>query len=95
MATTPYFVLSPSAVLSIIGLLRGPDKIDPNPAEDWHEAVVDVVIPALNEQANVVLALESVRRQTKQPRNIILVDDGSKDRTIEYARAFADHHACR
>ena len=91
MATTPYFVLSPSAVLSIIGMLRGPDKTDPNPAEDWHEAVVDVVIPALNEQANVVLALESVRRQTKQPRNIILVDDGSKDRTIEYARAFAEH----
>ena len=92
MATTPYFVLSPSAVLSIIGLIHGPDKTDPNPPEDWRDAVVDVVIPALNEQANVVLALESVRRQTKQPRNIILVDDGSSDRTIEYARAFAGHH---
>ncbi|WP_322521084.1 glycosyltransferase [Guyparkeria halophila] len=92
MATTPYFVLSPSAALSIIGLIRGPDKTDPTPPEDWRDAVVDVVIPALNEQASVVLALESVRRQTKQPRNIILVDDGSRDRTIEYARAFAEHH---
>ncbi len=92
MATTPYFVLSPSAILSIIGLLRGPDKTDPNPAEDWRDAVVDVVIPTLNEQANVVLSLESVRRQTMPPRNIILVDDGSSDRTIEYARLFADHH---
>lgn len=92
MATTPYFVLSPSAVLSIIGLIRGPDKTDPNPAEDWRDAVIDVVIPALNEQANVVLALESVRRQTRQPRHIILVDDGSQDRTIEYAEAFAEQH---
>ena len=90
MATTPYFVLSPSAVLSIIGLIHGPDRTDPNPPEDWREAVVDVVIPSLDEQANVVLALESVRRQTMQPRNIILVDDGSADRTVEYARAFAE-----
>ncbi|WP_372592094.1 glycosyltransferase [Guyparkeria sp.] len=92
MATTPYFVLSPSAVLSIIGLLRGPDKTDPTPPKDWHDAVVDVVIPSLNEQANIVLALESVRRQTMQPRNVILVDDGSNDRTVEYARAFADQY---
>jgi len=92
MATTPYFVLSPSAVLSLIGLIHGRDKTDPNPAEDWREAVVDVVLPALNEQSNVVLALESIRRQTMQPRNIILVDDGSRDRTIEYARGFSEYH---
>lgn len=92
MATTPYFVLSPSAVLSIIGMLRGPDKTEPTPPEDWHDAVVDVVIPSLDEQANVVLALDSVHRQTKKPRNVILVDDGSSDRTVEYARAFAEQY---
>ncbi len=34
MATTPYFVLSPNTVLSIIGLLHGPDTTEPNPSED-------------------------------------------------------------
>jgi len=40
MATTPYFILSPNTVLSLIGLAHGPDKTLPNPAEDWREATV-------------------------------------------------------
>ena len=43
MATAPWFVLSPNALLSVVGLLRGPDKTVPTPAEDWQQAVVDVV----------------------------------------------------
>lgn len=35
MATTPYFILSPNTVLSLIGLIHGPDKTVPKPAEDW------------------------------------------------------------
>jgi glycosyltransferase involved in cell wall biosynthesis len=89
MATIPYFVLGPSAVLSIIGLIRGPDKTVPTPPEDWRNAIVDVVIPALNEQANIILALESVRRQSMPPRQVILVDDGSRDQTVAYAAAYA------
>ena len=26
MASTPYFILSPSTLLSLVGLFRGPDK---------------------------------------------------------------------
>lgn len=88
MATTPYFVLSPNTLLSIVGLLHGPDKTVPTPKEDWHTATVDVVIPALNEETNIVMCLASVIRQTKKPRRIILIDDGSGDRTIEYAETF-------
>lgn len=88
MATTPYFVLSPSTVLSLLGLMHGPDRTVPTPAEDWREAVVDVVIPALNEEEYIVLALASIARQTLQPRKVILVDDGSRDNTAEYARKF-------
>ena len=44
MATAPWFVLSPNALLSTIGLLRGPDKTVPTPAEDWRAAVVDVAV---------------------------------------------------
>ena len=79
MATAPWFVLSPNALLSVVGLLRGPDKTVPTPAEDWQQAVVDVVIPAFKEEDNIIHCLASLARQTKRPRNIILVDDGGKD----------------
>lgn len=89
MATAPWFVLSPNALLSVAGLLRGPDKTVPTPARDWRVAVVDVVIPAYKEEDNIVHCLASLARQTMKPRNVILVDDGSKDRTVERARDFA------
>ena len=88
MATTPYFILSPNTVLSIIGLAHGPDKTLPNPAEDSREATVDVVIPAFNEESNIPLCLAALARQTRKPTRIILIDDGSRDRTVEYARTF-------
>jgi len=92
MATYPYFVVSPSTVLSLIGVLRGPDRTVATPAEDWREAKVDVVIPALNEAENIVLCLASVVRQTLKPRHIILIDDGSTDDTVERAQAFCSMH---
>ena len=88
MATYPYFVLSPSTLLSIGGLLRGPERTTPTPAEDWRDARVDVVIPALNEASNIVLCLASVLQQTLKPRRILLIDDGSTDGTVERATAF-------
>jgi glycosyltransferase involved in cell wall biosynthesis len=88
MATLPYFVLSPSTILSLSGLLRGPDTTKPSPAEDWRTATVDVVIPALNEAENIVLCLASVARQTLRVRRIVLVDDGSHDGTLQRAQAF-------
>lgn len=88
MATTPYFVISPNGVLSLIGLLHGPDRTEPTPAEDWRQATVDVVIPALNEEKNITLCLASIARQTLRPKRIILIDDGSRDRTMELARDF-------
>jgi glycosyltransferase involved in cell wall biosynthesis len=88
MATVPYFVLSPGTILSLGGLLRGPDTTTPTPAEDWRTATVDVVIPALNEAENIVHCLASVARQTLRPRRIIVVDDGSRDGTLTRAKLF-------
>ena len=90
MATTPYFIISPNTVLSILGLLHGPDKTVPTPPEDWRRATVDVVIPALNEERNITLCLESLIRQTLRPRSIILIDDGSNDHTLFYAKTFCE-----
>lgn len=89
MATAPWFVLSPNGLLSAIGLLRGPDRTTPTPAEDWRTAVVDVVIPAYKEEDNIVHCLASLARQTKRPRHVILVDDGARDQTVPRAREYA------
>jgi len=89
MATAPWFVLSPNALLSAVGLLRGPDKTVPTPAEDWQAAVVDVVIPAYKEEENIIHCLASVAQQTFPVRNVILVDDGGKDGTVPRARDYA------
>lgn len=90
MATTPYLVVSPNLILSVIGLLHGPDKTIPTPAENWRDATVNVVIPIFNEEKNIVLCLDSLMKQTLKPRNVILIDDGSRDRSIEYARSFCE-----
>lgn len=89
MATAPWFVLSPNALLSAIGLLHGPDKTVPTPALDWQTAVVDVVIPAFKEEDNIIHCLASIARQTFRPRNVIVVDDGGKDQTVPRAKEFA------
>jgi glycosyltransferase involved in cell wall biosynthesis len=92
MATMPSFVVSASTALSVCGLLRGPDRTVATPAEDWTQAQVDVIIPALNEADTIILCLASIFRQTMRPRRIMLIDDGSTDGTIELARAFCRHH---
>ncbi len=90
MASIPYFILSPSAITSFIGLMHGPDKTIPTPVEDYKTATVDMVIPAYNEEKSIVLCLESIAKQTVKPKNILLVDDGSTDRTSLYAEHFAE-----
>jgi glycosyltransferase involved in cell wall biosynthesis len=88
MAAIPYFIISPNTILSILGLIHGPDKTVPTPAEDWRQAKIDVIIPAFNEERNIPLCLASIAKQTLRPRKIILIDDGSRDRTAEYADSF-------
>ncbi len=92
MAQFPYFVFSPSTLLSVVGLMRGPDTTWPTPARDWRTATVDVIIPARNEQDNIVRCLASLLRQTRRPRRIVVVDDGSSDATAARAQAFSDFH---
>jgi glycosyltransferase involved in cell wall biosynthesis len=71
--------------------MRGPEA-PATPNEDWREATVDVVIPAFNEEQNIVRCLASVMRQTMRPRRIVLVDDGSSDATAARALAFCTFH---
>lgn len=47
---------------------------------------VSVIIPARNEEHNLPRLLRSLTSQSLAPREIIVVDDGSKDRTGQVAR---------
>lgn len=53
---------------------------------------MDVIVPALNEERYVILCLASIARQTLAPRKIILIDDGSRDHTVQYARTYAEEN---
>jgi hypothetical protein len=51
--------------------------------------LVSVVVPAYNAEATLAATLESVRRQTYDNLEIIVVDDGSTDGTLALAEAMA------
>lgn len=89
MAFIPYFVIGPTSLLSLIGLLHGPDKTVSTPGENWKNATVDLVIPSYNEEKTIALCLASINKQTLKPRQIILIDDASPDRTVEFAKICA------
>jgi glycosyltransferase involved in cell wall biosynthesis len=52
-------------------------------------APVDVVIAAYNAEATIAETLDSVLRQSLRPAAIIVVDDGSVDRTAELVEGYA------
>ena len=52
---------------------------------------VSVVIPALDEIAFIGQCLESLTKQTVPPDEIIIVDAGSTDGTVEVARQYANN----
>jgi glycosyltransferase involved in cell wall biosynthesis len=56
-------------------------------------ARVSVVVPVYNGEQYLAEALASVRTQTYRDYELIVVDDGSTDRSPEILSAFADQHS--
>ncbi|MDQ3806198.1 MAG: glycosyltransferase family 2 protein, partial [Acidobacteriota bacterium] len=52
-----------------------------------HPAPISVIIPAYNAERFIAQTIESVHAQTLPVAEVIVVDDGSSDRTAEVARA--------
>ncbi|MBI3697121.1 MAG: glycosyltransferase family 2 protein [Acidobacteria bacterium] len=89
MASISYWFLSPSVVLALLGKLKGWDRTKPTPNFSWRSTVVDVVVPAKNEESSIDLCLASILEQDFPIRKITVVDDGSTDRTAQVVRRFA------
>jgi glycosyltransferase involved in cell wall biosynthesis len=52
------------------------------------KSTVSIVIPVYNEADQLEVCLDSIRRQTRRPYEVIVVDNNSSDRSIEIARRY-------
>ncbi|NBS41768.1 glycosyltransferase family 2 protein, partial [bacterium] len=50
--------------------------------------MLTIVIPTKNEEADLPILLESIKKQTLQPKEVIVADANSTDRTREIAAAY-------
>ena len=60
--------------------------------------MISVVIPVYNEEKNLSLLmdrLEKVMQSLERPYEIIFVDDGSRDRSLEILKGFMDRPGVR
>ena len=58
-----------------------------------YNPLVSVIVPAFNAEPFLAETLASVQRQTYREFEVIVVDDGSTDRTSEIARQFVEKDA--
>lgn len=58
-----------------------------------YQPLISIIIPAYNEEMGVIRTLQSVLANDYRHMQIIVVDDGSKDRTLSRLRQFQRIHA--
>jgi cellulose synthase/poly-beta-1,6-N-acetylglucosamine synthase-like glycosyltransferase len=78
--------------LFLYTLLAVKRVVQKRPSADY-EPFVFVVIPAHNEEAVIAHTLESLLRQEYAPYTVLVMNDGSKDRTSEIAHEYGAQYA--
>ena len=63
--------------------------------EEFYRGMVSVVTPVYNGEFHLSRMLGSILAQTYGQIDMILVDDGSKDRTVEVAESYREKFAAR
>lgn len=58
-----------------------------------HHDMVSILIPARNEEANILALLQSIKQQDYQDYEVIVLDDDSSDQTYAICQSFADSHS--
>jgi hypothetical protein len=89
MITTLTIVACILALIPAALFLRNLALYRPLPAADATKRRCSVLIPARNEEANIGAALDSVLASAGIEFEVIVLDDGSTDRTAEIVRDFA------
>lgn len=52
----------------------------------FEDPLISVIVPTLNEENHIERLLESIKRQSSASFEVLIVDGGSKDRTLDVAR---------
>ena len=58
------------------------------------QASVSVIVPVYNGERYIIEALDSISRQTHQPAEVIVVDDGSTDKTADLVESYGSNVTC-
>lgn len=73
--------------LMLIGILALIDRLKPRTkVQDGYAPAVAVLVPAYNEEAVIVRTVRSVLNSDYRELRVIVIDDGSRDRTMAVAR---------
>jgi len=69
--------------------------VQPKPSRNARKPLVSICVPAYNEEKTILKTLRSLVALTYPNKEIIVVDDGSQDKTVRVIRAFAKKHAVK
>lgn len=61
--------------------------------EPVDRALFSIVVPTFNRASLIAEALDSIGRQTYRPIEVVVVDDGSTDRTVDVVKAWANENS--
>ena len=59
--------------------------------DSWNGPIVSIVLPVYNMEKFVEMAVTSCLRQTFESLEVVIVDDGSTDGTVEYLESIKNH----